>query len=230
MTDSWKNKLHDPSPWVAPRPRPKPVETGNIVVRVYDKGDGPALFEAISAQREALLPWMAWAELDHQSVDDSIHFVERTRRAAEASDCLNFNMGIFDGREGTLLGGTGLHRIHPGYREAEIGYWVRGDRQRSGICTRAIGALISSALTSREEGGWGFRRIVIYNAVKNVASRRVCEHLGLRLELCAKKDRYLAPLGYLDTLGFAVLADEWDFETDHAKSGIGFDPAAEPAV
>ena len=58
----------------------------------------------------------------------------------------------------------------------------------------------------------------------------MCERLGLRLELCAKKDRYLAPIGYLDTSGFAVLAEEWDFETARTKPGIALDAETEPAI
>lgn len=54
--------------------------------------------------------------------------------------------GDVDRGSGAQLGGTGLHRINRELRSAEIGDWVRGDRQRSGICTRAIGALLGSVL------------------------------------------------------------------------------------
>jgi RimJ/RimL family protein N-acetyltransferase len=222
MSDAWMEKMRDPCRWAAPAPLPAPIQIEELVVRLYRKGDGPALFEAIDADRDALLPWMAWSSTDHLSVDDSIHYVERARRAVEKPDCIDFPMGIFDNRDGSLVGGTGLHRIRPSWREAEIGYWVRGDRQRRGICTRAIGALISSALRSAEDSGWGLRRIVIYNAVGNVGSRRVCERLGLRLEMRMRKERYLDVLGYMDMLGFAVLDDEWDFEAQRAKPNIGW--------
>jgi RimJ/RimL family protein N-acetyltransferase len=224
MSDAWRNKLRDPSPWVAPDPRPKPAEAGELVVRLYAAGDGPALFDAVGARRDALLPWMVWTITDHLRVEDSIHYVEQFRRSAEKPDCLDFPMGIFDRASGAQLGGTGLHRISRELRSAEIGYWVRGDRQRSGIGTRAIGALISSALLPAERGGWGLRRIVIYNAIENVGSRRVCERLGLRLEMRMRRERYLEGLGYHDTLGFAVLDDEWDFGENRAKPGIGWDP------
>ena len=162
MSDAWLKKLSDPSPWVAPDPRPPPIEVHGLVVRLFAPGDGPKVFEAINADRAALQPWMAWSTTDHLGVDDSIHYVERVRRAAEKPGCLDLPMGIFDRASGVQLGGTGLHNIRPELRSAEIGYWVRGDRQRSGICTRAIGALISSALRSADAGG--LRRIVIFNA------------------------------------------------------------------
>ena len=163
---------------------------------------------------------MVWVTTDHLHVDHSIFYVERMRRGVEKPDCLDFPMGIFDAKSGEQLGGTGIHRIHPEWRDAEIGYWVRGDRQRSGICTRAMGALISSGLRSAADGGWGFRRIVIQCAEANTGSRRVCERLGLRLEGRYRADRYTEPLGYHDNLAYAVLADEWDFAQNHAKPNI----------
>lgn len=223
VSDAWLEKVRDPVPWSAPRPLPAAMEQDGLCVRLYEKGDGPALFSAVSEQRDALLPWMVWATTDHLSVDDSIHYVERFRRAALDPGCLDFPMGIWDTQSDQLIGATGLHRIHPELRDAEIGYWVRGDRQRLGVCTRAVGMLISSALRPAEQGGWGIRRIVIYNEVANVASRRVCEKLGLRLEMRMKQERYLSD-GYRDTLGFAVLADEWDFRAQRALPGIAWDP------
>lgn len=217
------SRLCDPNPWVAPEPRPGPVRTSDAVVRLYEPGDGPALFAAVSASREALLPWMAWATTDHQTVDDSVHYVERTRRAASKSDCLDFAMGIFDPTDGSVLGGTGFHGIRPEFREAEVGYWIRGDLHRSGICTRAVGALISAAFTSSANGGWGFRRIVIFTAADNVGSRRVCEKLGLRLEARMRRERYLEPVGYHDTIVFGVLAEEWDFEAHRARPNIAWE-------
>lgn len=218
MSDAWMARLKDPRPWAAPRPLPPPATAGDICVRLYQRGDGHALFAAIDDRRDALLPWMIWASADPQTVDDSIFYVERCRRAYEKPDCLDFPMGIFDANSGVVLGGTGLHDIAPDLRQAEIGYWVRGSHQGRGVCTRAIGALISAGLRTPEEGGWGLRRILIFNDVENVASRRVCEKLGLRLEMRLQKDRCLDGV-YRDTLGFAVLANEWDFDTNRTKQG-----------
>ncbi|MBK8994542.1 MAG: GNAT family N-acetyltransferase [Myxococcales bacterium] len=224
MSDAWMQKLRDPNPWSAPRPLPQPVTAGDVCVRLYGAGDGPALFEAINDRREALLPWMAWATTDPRCIDDSVFYVERCRRAYEKTDCLDFAMGIFEARSGVVVGGTGFHHIDADTRTGEIGYWIRGSHQSKGLCTRAVGALIGSGLRSAADGGWGLRRVVIYNDVENVASRRVCEKLGLRLEMRLRKDRYYEP-SYRDSLGFAVLADEWDFELGRAKPGIGWEPA-----
>lgn len=229
MSDSWIQLLSDPNPWVAPQPLPAPITTERLIVRLYQRGDGPALFESVVNERDALLPWIPWALTDHHDESDSIYFVERCRRAVENPGCLDFPMGIFDRQTGVLVGGTGLHRIRPQTREGEVGYWVRKSRQGQGLCTEATGALISQALTAADQGGWGFRRIVVYNAAGNLASRRVCEKLGLRLEARMKGRDFLGTrgphggvLGYQDVLGFAVLADEWDYAQRRAKAHIGW--------
>lgn len=226
--DAWLNLLSDPNRWSAPTPRPTRLETERLMVRMYEPGDARALFEAVDEDRANLLPWMVWAQSDHMSESDSAYFIEMTRRKWEKPGADDFVMGIFDRSSGRLLGGTGLHRIRAGVREAEVGYWVRSTVRGTGICTEATGGLISAAMRSQHDGGWGLRRIVVFNAVRNLASRRVCEKLGLRLEQRTKQDRYAGSLGesealgYHDSLGYAVLADEWDFERGRAKEGIGW--------
>jgi ribosomal-protein-serine acetyltransferase len=228
MSDAWLQLMRDPEPWVAPRPLPAPVQTARLIVRPYQRGDGPRLFEAIDSERSGLLPWMVWAHTDHQSESDSVYYVERARRAAEDPTCADFPMAIIDRDSGKILGGTGLVRIRRELREGEIGYWVRGSQRGRGVATEAAAGLLSAALRPARNGGWGLRRIVAFVAVSNHGSRRVCEKLGLRLEMRMKQERYLAAVGnhktvgYHDVLGFAVLHDEWDFDAHRARPGIAW--------
>ena len=228
MSESWLRLLSDPEPWRAPSPRPDAIRTSRTVVRLYEQGDGPALFAAVATSRSTILPWMIWALTDHLDVSHSVHYVERFRRLGEQPDCTNFPMGIFDPQTGELIGGTGLHDISTATGRAEIGYWIRGDRHGQGLCTEAVGALISQSLRGADAGGWGLRRIVIYNTDDNEPSRRVCQKLGLRLESRERASRYRGrvgehPAGYHDTFGFGVLRDEWDFDADRAKPDIHWD-------
>jgi RimJ/RimL family protein N-acetyltransferase len=203
--------------------------SARATVRAYGKGDGPALFSAVDADRASLLPWMAWVRTEHQDVDESIHFVETRRRVEAERGCTNFTLGVFDRDTGEVVGGTGLHDIRPGTAQAEVGWWIRGARSGQGLATEVAGAHISAALRPQSAGGWGLRRIVVEVHEPNVASLRVCEKLGLRQESRMRADRYLGPVGvdgargWYDSRGFAVLADEWDFDLNRAKPGIGWD-------
>lgn len=233
--EAWLNLLSDPNRWSAPTPRPTRLETERLVVRMYEPGDARQLYEAIDGDRENLLPWIRWAHSDHRRESDSVYFVEMTRRSWEKPDSTDFVMGIFDKSSGQLLGGTGLHGIRPGLHEAEIGYWVHSSVRKTGVCTEAVGGLISAAFRPQAESGWALRRIVVFITAQNLASRRVCEKLGLRLEQRTKQDRYEGAfgnneaLGYHDSIGYAVLADEWDFERGRAQEGIGWS-GLEPEV
>lgn len=224
---AWRTLVTDAPPWQAPRPLPGRVDTERTTVRLYERGDGPALFETIQAEREGMLPWMVWAITDHRHLEDSVHYVELHRRAARSEDCNNFPMGIFERSTGRMLGATGLHGIDPQLRQAEVGYWVRRSAMGQGLCTEAVAALIGAALGPTTQGGWGLRRIYLHVATTNRGSQRVCEKLGLRLEGRFRQDRFLNyppddPVGWTDILQYAVLAHEWDHATQRAKPGIGW--------
>ncbi len=224
----WLEWTWDQPAWRAPDPRPPAVHTERLTIRRYEPGDGPKLFEAIDSDRQSILPWMIWASTDHRRVEDSIHYVETHVRGTARPDCTNFPLGIFERATGRLVGGTGLHELHSRLRQTEIGYWIRGSAQRQGLATEAVGALVGSALRPIEAGGWGLRRVYCYVATQNLGSKRVCERLGLRLEGKFRRERYLGyprdnPLGWTDTLLYAVLEDEWDHAAVRAKDGIGWD-------
>lgn len=227
MSDRWLEYLRDPDPWTAPSPLPGACETERLVVRRYERGDGPRLFRTVHDHRESILPWMVWSRGDYDEEADGVFYVEKFRRAALSPGCTDFPLAICCRDSGQLIGATGLHDVQPGLKEAEIGYWIGGPWQGEGLCTEAVAGLIGQALTAPEAGGWGLRRLVVYNAVANIGSRRVCQKLGLRLEARQRRSRHLHPdaggEGYYDSLCFAVLADEWDFEAGRAKPGIGWD-------
>ncbi|MCA9622725.1 MAG: GNAT family N-acetyltransferase [Myxococcales bacterium] len=226
MSDAWLSRLSDPDPWQPPRPLPAALRTPRTIVRSFEKGDGPRLFEAVTTERPKILPWMLWALTDHQRVDDSIYYVERCVRGLALPSCNDFPLAIADPETGQILGGVGFHRIDRGSRCGEIGYWIRGEAQGRGLATEVAGALTSQGLTPTASGGWGFRRIVLFCDAANDASRRVADKLGFRLELRSRKERY-SDYGdgrdpYVDMLGFAVLHDDWDFQQHRAKPGIGW--------
>ncbi|MFG0326096.1 MAG: GNAT family N-acetyltransferase, partial [Phycisphaerales bacterium JB037] len=131
----------------------------------------------------------------------------------------DFVLGIFERSGGMLVGGTGLHRLAAETGQAEIGYWMRADRQGRGYATEACGGLISSALTPQIEGGWGFRRMTILCSTENGASAAVPRKLGIPLEQRIRLDRWIDGVGFTGTLGFGVLCDEWDFARQRAQPG-----------
>jgi RimJ/RimL family protein N-acetyltransferase len=198
-----------PPPWKPPMPLPEAFHTDRLTLRFWQHEDAQGLFELVSTGRNHLLPWLPWAKSDHSRVEESTFYIEkciRTRREPHPTD---FSIGIFDRASNRPIGGTGFHRLESAVHEAEIGYFIREEEAGKGLCTEATRAMLTWALRSQSEGGWGFRRIHIRCAGRNIASAKVCRKLGLRQEATLVKDRWVDGIGWDDTLVFGVLADEW---------------------
>ena len=204
-----------PAPWTPPAPLPSRYETARLVLRWWAADDADGMLAAIEADRSALLPWLPWVRTDNHSVAECTYNIERFRRTREqsASTPVDFAIGLFDRRSGEPVGGSGFHRIDVETHQAEIGYWVRGDRHRSGLATEATAAMLTWGFAPASARGWGFRRIEIRCAASNVGSRRVPEKLGMRREMTLVQDRWIDGVGFDDTVGFALLADEWNGST-----------------
>jgi RimJ/RimL family protein N-acetyltransferase len=201
-----------PPDWTAPRPLPSRFETARTVIRTWTPADAQGMLAALDADRTSYLPWLPWVAIDNQDFAQCIYQIERFRR--DALDPENdFTLGIFDRDTGEVIGGTGLHRLFRARGQAEIGYWVRPERRREGLCTEAVAGLISWAFTPAGSGGWGLRRIEILCAVSNIASQRVPQRLGLRAETHKRKAAWYEGRGWEDKLGWGVLAEEWDCVT-----------------
>lgn len=193
-----------PARWEIPQPLPSNLQTPRMNIRWWVADDAPAMLAAINADRTAMKPWLDWADTDNRTLAECHYNIERYRRTREKGDSLDFALGLFDRKTGDPVGGTGYHRIDADTHQAEIGYWIRADRQRTGLATEATAAMITWGFQV-----WGFRRIEIRCAADNTASRRVPEKLGLRCEMHLKQHRWVEGVGYTDTLGFAALAEEW---------------------
>ncbi|CAG0974381.1 Putative ribosomal N-acetyltransferase YdaF [Phycisphaerales bacterium] len=206
-------------PWTPPNPLPGPFKGLGLVIRRYHQSDAARVFEAISLSRENLWPWMPWAKSNYLSLEQTLDSIARFEQSwadplrPEYNTTSGFIMGVFEESTGDLLGGTGFNRLDPSIHNAETGYWVRADRQRRGIATRILRVGLSMGFTPQSRSGLGFRRVHIFAAAPNVPSCGVPAKLGLRQSLHARLDRWIDGIGYCDTIGWDVLAAEWDAES-----------------
>ncbi|MDF1701645.1 MAG: GNAT family protein [Planctomycetota bacterium] len=193
------------TPWIRPEPLPGFVETEHLVLRWWQPEDAAALHAAVASDRAALLPWLPWAATTHATIEDSaatIAFFTEKRDLGE-----DYTMGAFDRTTGEAVGGTGFHRLVPEAEEAECGYWIRGSRQREGLCTEMTRAILTAGFRD-----WGFRRIHLTCAGGNMGSRGVLAKIGIPQEGCDRQARWIEGVGYDDHLHYGVLAHEWDLD------------------
>ena len=182
---------------------PERFETSEFILRSYDVGDGPLVADAVNASYDHLRPWMPWAK-PHQSVEESEKLVRQFRARYLLSE--DFVIGIFsvDGRQ--LLGGTGFHLREGPIASAcaEIGMFIRQSEAGRGLGTRVLRALVQWGFTD-----WPWLRLAWRCDQRNVASARVAEKAGLRLEGVLRGQRAEVGEGRRDTACYAMLKSEW---------------------
>ena len=189
--------------------------------RTYEPEDALAVLLAVRSSRESLLPWLPWAASDHRTIMEASATLTRFKAEANAGSLaagrLHVPYGVFDRQTGRFLGGTGLHSFRPAIHQAEIGYWLRDGERGRGICTEAVGGLITTMFRSQREGGWGLRRAEIVCAGGNARSEAVPRRLGLPQQGRIARDRWVDGRGWDDTIAFGVLAEQWDAEARRVR-------------
>ena len=217
------NAPQKPAPWKPPVHTPGPISDGTLTLRPYVYEDAAALWAGVEESRDALNPWMPWAR-DYARPEDASYIIGRAIRSARDpldpanNAMMGYLYGIFDATNGEYLGGTGFNRIDAGTHNAETGYWVRASRQRRGVASGALRLMLSLGFTPQERGGFGFRRVHIFAGSGNVASCGVPAKVGLRRSMHARADRWVEGLGWCDTIGWDVLAGEWDWEARRVRA------------
>ncbi len=113
------------------------IETARTVLRPWEPMDTRTLIATQVRNRDHLLPWMTWAN-DVPTTDEMLaRIVEFQRQSWVGRDMV---YGVF-GREGQVVGGTGLHdRI--GEFGREIGYWTDQAHEGKGYVTEWCAALL----------------------------------------------------------------------------------------
>ncbi|HSR98385.1 MAG TPA: GNAT family N-acetyltransferase [Kofleriaceae bacterium] len=178
---------------------PDAIDTERMQLRSPLPGDGAALNAAILDTWDSLHRWMPWAR-ERPSVEDSEQRVRTARAEFLTRADLSMLMVL---RDGTVIGGTGLHRMNWAVPQFEIGYWVRRTQEGQGYVSEAVRALSRFAL-----GGLGAQRVEIHCSHRNVRSQRVAERCGYVLE-GRLRNRLREPDGELrDTLIYSLIPDD----------------------
>jgi len=163
---------------------PQHLQTTRFILRCPRPGDGAAINAAVCDSLDALRPWMPWAQAAPLLDESEVYCRRSQARFALREDLPYF---IFerepDGREGVLVGATGLHRIDWTVRRFEIGYWRRAGLQGQGITVEAVRALNRMAFDVLDA-----QRVEIRMDAANLPSRKVAERAGFTFEGLLRQD------------------------------------------
>jgi RimJ/RimL family protein N-acetyltransferase len=147
---------------------PARIETERLVLRTWTPEDAEALGTAITESIEHLRPWMPWIAHEPVSLEDRTKLITEWDAKWRAGEDAVY--GVF--HDGTVVGGTGLHR-RIGPNALEIGYWIHADYTRRGFARE-----LSAALTTVAFGLEEIERVEIHHDKENVASEGVPRSLG----------------------------------------------------
>jgi len=163
---------------------PERLQTERLVLRAPRPGDGAVLCDAVAASLDELKPWMPWAQGGATPAESEAHARRMHARFVLREDLvyLAFERAA-GGGEGLLVASTGLHRIDWQVGRFEIGYWRRAGQAGRGWVSEAVRALARMAFDVLKA-----QRVEIRLDDRNLASARVAERCGFRLEGLLRRD------------------------------------------
>lgn len=148
---------------------------GSIMVRPWEAGDAPALYEAARESIATVGPWLSWLDTLY-ALEDAERWVVDSRECWDRGAEYRFAI-VASGAHGRLLGGAGINHLNAVHAIGNLGYWVRASATGGGIASRAARLVARFGLTTAALG-----RIEILTAVDNLASQRVAAKVGATFE------------------------------------------------
>lgn len=174
-----------------------PIETERLVLRSHEEGDLEAVHRLFGD--EAVATWLYGGP---ESLEESRARLARylARQALTQESGLSAAVTLPDG---AYVGDLALWYSSFENREAELAYVLLPAHQGNGYATEAAGALLD----------WGFRvaglhRVTARLEVRNTASARVAERLGMRHEGTFVENGWVKGQWSSEAV-YAVLEREW---------------------
>ncbi len=175
-----------------------PVRTARLSLRRVSAADE----EAVWAYRrlEQVSRWGSWRPADRQDW--------RAILTARLRDLLVIEL------QGRVVGDV-MVKVEDGWAQREVRQQARGVHAELGwALDPAFGGRGYASEAVREVlrvcfEGLGLRRVTANAFAANVASIRLMERVGMRRELYTVADSLHRDLGWVDGVGYALLAQEW---------------------
>jgi ribosomal-protein-serine acetyltransferase len=160
-------------------PYPVDLQAGGVRLRPYRDTDAAPLCVAIQESVQTVGRWQDWCTTAF-STEQAAGWIAHCKRSWLLGE--HFELAIVATDTDAILGGIGVNQVNHEHNMANLGYWVRQSQQDRGIAT------LATRLATR----FGFAmvalsRIEIVVALENMASRRIAEKTGARLEGVARK-------------------------------------------
>lgn len=178
----------------------RPLESKRLLLTPVGPSDGPDLFRAVEASREALRRWLPWVEYT-TDVALSNRFAEACAADWDHGRAVRF--AIRERGTGAFLGIVGLENCIHLHKACELGYWLRSDATRKGFMTEAVGQCLHFAFRYM-----GVHRLRVAAATDNHSSLRVIGRCGFHFEGIARQAEW-CDQRWLDHAVFSLLSVDY---------------------
>ena len=176
---------------------PPPLQTDRLLLRPFASTDADAIY-ALQSNARVLRYW------------DSPPWTERSRAEAFIAACRKMEeegngarLAIETRGNGTFVGWCSMFRWNPVYRSLGIGYCLDETAWGKGYATEAVHAMLQWAYGTLE-----LNRVEAELDTRNIASARVLEKLGFKLEGLRREDCVV--LGEVsDSWIYGLLKRDW---------------------
>jgi RimJ/RimL family protein N-acetyltransferase len=176
-----------------------PIETERLLLRPYEPRDLDAVRDLLS--REDVVRYLYQPVLGEVEAREMLERKIASRAIERSGD--RFSLVIAERGGDAFVGDAMLALESEEHRLGEVGYLVHPDHQGRGYATEAAERLLGIGFN-----GLGMHRIIGRTEARNVASARVLEKLGMRLEAHLVENEWVKG-EWQSELVYALLEQEW---------------------
>jgi len=176
-----------------------PLETERLLLREYRREDEAAIYQYASDPE--VVRFADWGPSDRSTIRANMQrrLEDQGRWPRDSIEVAVVLRG-----DGCLIGGMRITVLNRANKTADFGYTFNRRYWNNGYATEGARALLQLAFSNLK-----LHRVWATCDVRNHASRRVMEKLGMRREGHFKKD-VLQKGEWRDSYLYAVLAEEWE--------------------
>lgn len=176
-----------------------PVTTTRLLLRPLVIGDADRLVAYRSL--EEVCRFLPFEPMDSAVVAQRLDKDWSRHAISNEGDSLVLGVELADG--GPLIGDVMLRFVSATHRSGEVGWVFHPDHAGRGYATEAAHALLHLAFDEL-----GLHRVVARVDVRNVASLRLCDRLGMRREAHLVENEWFKG-SWSDEIDAALLEGEW---------------------
>jgi RimJ/RimL family protein N-acetyltransferase len=176
-----------------------PLETSRLTLRPFVESDFDAVYAMRSDPEVAL--YLYQGPLSEEETRSRLERNMALSAWTAEGDWLS--VAVVERATGLTVGDLAFHWVSERDRTAEVGFVFDSRHQGKGFATEAARALVEWAF-----GSGGFHRVIGRTEARNLASARVLEKLGMRLEAHFVENEWVKG-EWQSELVYAILDREW---------------------